>query len=229
MKKIFVIEGTDGSGKQTQTAILYERLTKEGNSVFKTSFPNYNSPSSGPVKEYLSGNISQNPNDISAKAASLFYAVDRYITYKKNIESKYLDDKTLILLDRYVSSNLLHQGSKIIANSNDYDKLDEFANWIYEREFDDLELPRPSAVFFLYVPTEYTLKMMENRKNKITDENKKDIHESNPEHLLNSVKSGLYLAKKLNWHIIECVKDDSLRSIDEIHNEIYDIISNKYL
>lgn len=229
MKKIFVIEGTDGSGKQTQTAKLYERLINEGNEVFKTSFPNYDSQSSGPVKEYLAGNISQSPNDISAKAASLFYAVDRYITYKKDIEEKYLDDKTLILFDRYVSSNLLHQGSKIIANSNDYSKLDEFANWNYEREFGDLELPKPTAVFFLYVPTEYTLKMMEYRKNKITNGEKKDIHESNQEHLVNSVKSGLHLAKKLNWHIIECVKDDKLRTIEDIHEELYGIISSKYL
>ena len=86
MNKIFVIEGTDGSGKQTQTQKTYERLLQDGNKVFKTSFPNYDNPSSGPVKEYLSGNISKNPNDISAKAASLFYAVDRYITYKENIE-----------------------------------------------------------------------------------------------------------------------------------------------
>jgi dTMP kinase len=229
MKKIFVIEGTDGSGKETQTKALFERLTNEGNTIYKTSFPNYNSQSSGPVKEYLSGNISQNPNDISAKAASLFYAVDRYITYKEEIEKIYNDDKTIILLDRYVSSNLLHQGSKIIANSDDYTKLDEFTNWIYEREFGDLELPKPNEVFFLYVPTQYTLKMMENRKNKITNNDKKDIHESDTNHLLNSVKSGLYLAKKLNWNIIECIKDDKLRSIEDIHEEIYGIIKSKYL
>lgn len=229
MKKIFVIEGTDGSGKETQTAALYERLIKEGNEVYKTSFPNYPSESSGPVKLYLSGKISQNPNDISAKAASMFYAVDRYITYKTQIEEKYNDDKTLILLDRYVSSNLLHQGSKIIANSDDYSKLDEFATWIDEREFGDFELPRPSEVFFLFVPVEYSLKMMENRKNKITDSEKKDIHESNPEHLMNSVKSGLHLAKTLNWNIIECIKDGKLRSIADIHEEIYGIIKNKYL
>lgn len=227
MKKIFVIEGTDGSGKQTQTQKIYERLLKENRKVFKTSFPNYDSQSSGPVKEYLSGNISKNPDDISAKAASMFYAVDRYITYKENIEKYYLDNETIILFDRYVSSNLLHQGGKILKLTNDYSKLDEFANWISEREFKDLALPEPTQVFFLYVPVEYTLKLMKERANKFTHDSKKDIHEMDTEHLKNAAKSGLYLAKKLGWYIVDCVKDGKLRTIEDIHNEIYNVIESK--
>ena len=92
MNKIFVIEGTDGSGKQTQANLIYKRLLESGRDILKTSFPNYENPSSGPVKEYLSGNITKNPNDVSSKAASCFYAVDRYISYKQDIE-KYLDEQ----------------------------------------------------------------------------------------------------------------------------------------
>lgn len=227
MNKIFVIEGTDGSGKQTQTQKIYERLSEEKMKVFKTSFPNYDSQSSGPIKEYLNGNISKDPNDISAKAASMFYAVDRYITYKENIERYYLDNETIILFDRYVSSNLLHQGGKILKQTNDYSKLDEFTNWIYKMEFEDLELPEPTKVFFLYVPVEYTLKLIKTRENKFTHDSKKDIHEMDPEHLKNAAASGLYLAKRQGWYIVECVKDGILRSIEDINNEIYNVIKSE--
>lgn len=224
MKKIFVIEGTDGSGKETQANLIYERLIKDKKDVFKTSFPDYNSQSSGPIKEYLSGAISSNPNDISAKAASCFYAVDRYISYKKNIEQYYKDDKTIILFDRYISSNLLHQGGKILNSTEDFEKLDDFCKWLFKLECNDLELPIPTQVFFLHVPVEFSLSLMKNRENKYSHESKKDIHEIDPNHLKNAEASGLYFAKKLNWQIIECVKDGKLRSIEDINNEIYSII-----
>ena len=225
MNKIFVIEGTDGSGKQTQTQKLYERLIHDGKKVLKTSFPNYDNQSSGPVKEYLSGNISQNPHDISPKAASLFYAVDRYISYKENIEKYYNDNETIILFDRYVSSNLLHQGGKILQQTNDYTELDKFITWLHEREFKDLSLPEPSLVFFLHIPVEYTMKLMKERKNKFTQNDKKDIHEIDENHVYNAINSGLYVAKQLGWCIIECVKDGKLRSIEDINDEIYNHIN----
>lgn len=224
MNKIFVIEGIDGSGKQTQSQRIYDRLINEGKQVFKTSFPAYDNQSSGPVKEYLSGAISSDPNEISAKAASLFYAVDRYISYKERIEKFYKDDSTIILFDRYVSSNLLHQGGKILAKTNSYSDLDEFIDWIEQREFGDLELPKPTCVFFLYIPVEFSLNLMRERKNKFSNEDKKDIHESDENHLVNAANSGLYVAKKLGWNVIECVKDGKLRSIADINDEIYKII-----
>jgi len=226
MKKIFVIEGTDGSGKQTQTEKLYARLISEDIACFKTSFPNYESISSGPVREYLAGNISNNPNDISAKAASAFYAVDRYITFKEKIEKYYNDDKTVILFDRYVSSNLLHQGGKVLGQTGSYDKLNEFADWDYNLEHHDLELPMPTVIFFLYIPVEFTLALMKDRANKITHESKKDIHETDISHLTNASNSGYHLAKKLGWHIVECVRDGKLRDINDIHSEIYNVVIN---
>ena len=221
MNKIFVIEGTDGSGKETQTNRTYEKLIQDGKTVFKTSFPNYDNLSSGPVREYLSGNISTNPNDISAKAASMFYAVDRYITFKENLEDYYKDDKTILLFDRYVSSNLLHQGGKVLKSTGDYSKLDDYISWLENIEHSDLELPKPTKVFFLHLPVEYTLQLMKERKNKFTKSEKKDIHETDKDHLANAINSGLYIAKKLNWCIIECIKDGKLRSIEDINNEIY--------
>ncbi|MEG2348117.1 MAG: thymidylate kinase [Clostridia bacterium] len=225
MNKIFVIEGTDGCGKQTQTELIYKRLLSEKKNVFKTSFPNYSSPSSGPVKEYLSGNISSDSNKISPKAASTFYAVDRYISYKENIETYFKDKSTIILFDRYVSSNLLHQGGKLLSTSNDFSKLDDFSNWIERLEFEDLELPRPTCVFFLHLPLELSLQLMKKRNNKFTGDEKKDIHESDPKHLKNAINSGMYLAKKLNWYIIECSKDGNIRTIEDINDEIYSIIN----
>lgn len=223
MNKIFVIEGTDGSGKQTQTELLYSRLKENGHLVLKSSFPNYDNLSSGPVKEYLSGNISKNPNDISPKAASLFYAVDRYISFKENIEKYYLDEKTIILFDRYVSSNLLHQGAKIYKDNNK-EKLDDFANWLYDIEYKDLELPMPSITFFLHMPVKYSLELMEKRKNKFSNDDKKDIHELSKDHLELAASSGLYFANKLGWSVIECVKDGKIRTTQDINNEIYSIV-----
>jgi len=226
MEKLFVIEGTDGSGKQTQTESLKSALKNIGYNTISFSFPNYESLSSGPVKEYLNGNISPNVNDISAKAASTFYAVDRYITFKKDMESFYKDDKTIIVCDRYTQSNLIHQGSKIIAeNNNDMlQQLDDFSNWLYNLEYGDLKLPKPTATIYLYVPTDFTMSLTKNRANKITKETTKDIHEKDSTHLYNAEKSGLYYAKSQGWHIINCVVNNKMRTIEDISMEILNIV-----
>ncbi len=227
MNKIFVIEGTDGSGKQTQTNLTYEKLQKDSIPVYRTSFPNYESNSSAAVKMYLQGEIAPNANDISERAASTFYAVDRYITYEKDLKKYYEDNKTVILLDRYVSSNLLHQGGKIIGRGDSYTILDEYQEWIENFEFNDMGIPRPTSVFFLYLPAEYSIAAMNTRKNKITNEDKKDIHESDFKHLENACKSGYYLAKKLGWNIIDCLdKDGNRKTPEEVNEEIYSILKN---
>ena len=226
MNKIFVIEGTDGSGKQTQANLIYKRLLESGRDILKTSFPNYENPSSGPVKEYLSGNITKNPNEVSSKAASCFYAVDRYISYKQDIEKYYNDDKTIILFDRYISSNLLHQGGKLLNENNDFSKLDEFSNWVLNLECNDLELPLPTQVFFFFFFVEYSMELMKNRNNKFSHTEKKDILETDKDHLQKAEASGLYYAKKFGWKIIECIKDGKLRSIEDINDEIYSDILN---
>lgn len=223
--KIIVIEGTDGSGKQTQAAVLKARLAKQGYDVYSTSFPNYDSDSSAAVKMYLNGEIRKNATEVSAKAASMFYAIDRYITYKKEIEEIYEERENVIVFDRWVSSNIIHQGSKLIADvKSEYDReiiLADFIRWLDRIEHEDLGVPRADTTIYLYVPLEYTIALREKRANKITGGEKQDIHEADNNYLKNAVDTGLLAAKKLGWQIIECVKDGEMRSIEDIADEIW--------
>ena len=216
MGKLFVIDGTDGSGKQTQIKALKERLEKEGIEFKSVSFPNYESESSALVKIYLNGELSEDPKEISPYIASTFYAADRYITFKKEYE-EYYENGGIILADRYTTSNMVHQAGKI----KDDKEREKFLNWLWDFEFNLYGLPIPTEVFFLNMPTEYAIKLMENRKNKITHEEKKDIHERNPEHMKDAYIEACKLSKKYNWKEIKCVKDEKIRSIEDIHEEIY--------
>lgn len=222
MGKLFVIDGTDGSGKQTQFRKLQERLSEENINYRVVSFPNYESPSSSLVKMYLSGEFGENAKDVSPYIASTFYAADRYITFKKEYE-EYYKNGGIILADRYTTSNMVHQAGKI----KDDKEREKFLNWLWDFEFNLYGLPVPTEIFFLNMPTEYAIKLMENRKNKITKEEKKDIHERSPEHLKDAYEEACKLSKKYNWKEIKCVKDGKIRSIEDIHEEIYQELKNK--
>ena len=222
MGKLFVIDGTDGSGKQTQLEKLKQRLTQEKIEFKSVSFPNYESPSSSLVKIYLNGELSEDPKEISPYIASTFYAADRYITFKKEYE-EYYKNGGIILADRYTTSNMVHQAGKI----KDDKEREKFLNWLWDFEFNLYGLPIPTEVFFLNMPTEYALKLMENRKNKITKEEKKDIHERNQEHMKDAYNEACKLSKKYNWKEIKCVKDGKIRTIEDIHEEIYQEIKSK--
>ena len=228
--KIIVIEGTDGSGKATQTKILMERLEKEGCKVFTTSFPKYESDSSALVKMYLNGEITEKANGVSPKAASVFYAADRYITYKKEMEQLYNSGEYIMLFDRYSGSNIIHQGAKIIsrlANKKMAEmELQNFIMWLYDFEHRDLCIPQPDAVIYLNVPIEYTERLREGRKNKFSGEEKQDVHESDSSHLRNASKAGLMAADMLDWYVVECVKDDEMRTIEDISEEVFNIVKN---
>ncbi len=217
MGKLFVIDGTDGSGKQTQLAKLKERLDKEGIEYKTVSFPNYDSPSSSLVKMYLGGEFGTDPKKISPYIASTFYAADRYATFKKDYE-EYYNNGGIILADRYTTANMVHQAGKI---ENDAER-EKFLNWLWDFEFHLYGLPVPTEVFFLNMPTEYAVKLMENRENKITHESKKDIHERDKNHLQDAYNEACKLVKKYDWYEVKCVKDEKIRSIDEIHEEIFD-------
>lgn len=217
MGKLFVIDGTDGSGKQTQLAKLKERLDKEGIEYKTVSFPNYDSPSSSLVKMYLGGEFGTDPKKISPYIASTFYAADRYATFKKDYE-EYYNNGGIILADRYTTANMVHQAGKI----EDDVEREKFLNWLWDFEFHLYGLPMPTEVFFLNMPTEYAVKLMENRENKITHESKKDIHERDKNHLQDAYNEACKLVKKYDWYEVKCVKDEKIRSIDEIHEEIFD-------
>ena len=216
MGKLFVIDGTDGSGKQTQFQKLQERLDKEGIEYKTVSFPNYDSPSSSLVKMYLSGEFGKNAKDVSPYIASTFYAADRYATYKKDLE-EYYNNGGLILADRYTTANMVHQAGKI----SDEKEREKFLDWLWDFEFNLYGLPVPTEAFFLNMPPEYAFKLMENRKNKFTHEDKKDIHERDKNHIIDSYNAACSLVDKYNWYEVKCVKEDKLRTIEDIHEEIY--------
>lgn len=224
--KIIVIEGTDGSGKQTQTKLLKENLERQGYKVFTTSFPKYDSPSSAAVQMYLGGEIRENPRDISPKAAATFYAVDRYITYKTLIEPIYKEKDAVILFDRYVASNIIHQGAKLIEeNPESEEELKDFISWLDNFEHGDMGIPKADITIFLNVPIETTIKLRENRANKITGGEKQDIHESDNSHLINASLAGNMAGRLLGWHIIECVEGEKMRTIEDIGDEILKTIT----
>ena len=216
MGKLFVIDGTDGSGKQTQFAKLEERLTKDGIDYKTVSFPNYDSPSSSLVKMYLSGEFGKNAKDVSPYIASSFYAADRYATFKKGYK-EYNDNGGIILADRYTTANMVHQAGKIA----DKTERKKFLDWLCDFEFNMYGLPVPTEVFFLNMPVEKSLELIKNRENKFTHQAQKDIHESDPNHLIDAYHAACDVAKEYNWFEIHCMKDGELRAIEDIHEEIY--------
>jgi len=212
---IISIEGTDGAGKHTQQQLLAKSLKEQGYDVFEQSFPNYESDSSAPVKMYLGGEFGASANCLDAYQASTLYAVDRMCTYKKSIEPHY-ENGEIILFDRYVQSNFIHQCSKI----EDEDEKKEFIAWEEDFEYNLLGIPRPNIVFFIEMPVEKSLELARSRADYKTG-GKKDIHEEDPTHLQKSYDNGLNLAKKLGWTIIHCVdENNNLKTIDDIHAEI---------
>lgn len=216
MGKLFVIDGTDGSGKQTQFEKLKESLNKDGIEYKTMSFPNYDSPSSSLVKMYLSGEFGEHAKEISPYIASTFYAADRYATYTKDFKA-YYENGGILLADRYTTGNMMHQAGKI----DNKEEREKFLNWLWDFEFQLYGLPVPTEVFFLKMPPEKALKLIENRKNKFTHGTKKDIHERDKNHIIDSFNAACDVAKKYDWFTVECVKKDHIRTIDDIHEEIY--------
>lgn len=223
MGKLFVIDGTDGSGKQTQLQKLKERLDEEKIDYRVVSFPNYDSKTSTLVKMYLSGEFGKNAKEISPYIASTFYAADRYATFQTEYK-EYYENGGIILADRYTTSNMVHQAGKI----KDKKERDKFLKWLWDFEFNLYGLPIPTKVFFLNMPVEKSLELIANRENKFTHDTKKDIHESDKEHLLDAYSAACDVAKDYNWHEVICVKDNEIRTIEEIHEEIYNVIK-KYI
>ena len=216
MGKLFVIDGTDGSGKQTQFQQLQESLLKDGIDYKVVSFPNYDSPSSALVQMYLSGEFGENAKEISPYIASTFYAADRYATFQTGYK-KYYEDGGIILADRYTTANMVHQAGKI----KDEKEREKFLNWLWDFEFNLYGLPVPNEVFFLNMPVEKSIELMNDRENKFTHQKKKDIHERDVNHLKDAYEAACDVSKKYNWYEIKCVKNNEIRTIEDIHQEIY--------
>ncbi|KAI3345018.1 dTMP kinase [Clostridium botulinum] len=219
--KLIIIEsGSDASGKATQAKKLYERLLEEGYNIKKITYPNYDSPACMPVKMYLSGEFGNKPEDVNAYVASTFFAIDRFASYNKEWKEFY-DNGGIIISDRYTTSNMVHQAVKM-----DEEEKDKYLDWLYNLEFNLYKLPVPDCVMFLDVLPEISQKLMKDRNNKFTGEKEKDIHENNKDYLAKSYYNSLEIVERYNWDKIKCNDGDNLKTIEEIHEEIYKKVKN---
>lgn len=215
--KLIVIEGTDGSGKKTQAALLIERLQKEGLKAVSKSFPQYGTKSAGPVEEFLSGKYGS-PVEGNPYASSVFYAVDRFDLSQEL--KKLLAEGLIVILDRYVDSNVGHQGGKI----KDPKEREKYVEWLYDFEYKILGIPRPNLTLILHVPAEINEKLIPQKQ---TLFNVEKSHELGLEHLKNTEASYLWLAKKYpeDHMVIECIEDEALLSPEKIHEKVWDTIN----
>ena len=216
MGKLIVLEGTDGSGKSTQFAFLKQRMEREHAEFRTIVFPQYAEPSSALIRMYLGGEFGKNPKDVNAYAASTFYAVDRYASYRK-VWGDYYQQGGVILSDRYTTSNAVHQASKLHEAARAL-----FFRWLYDLEFTRMGLPAPDLVLYLDMPTELSERLMRQREQ--NTHTHADIHEKDLEYLRVCRRTGLEAAAFYGWRVISCAKDGEVRSVEEIHEEIYTLV-----
>lgn len=223
MKKgvFIVLDGTDGSGKGTQTTKLVERLKLEGYQVETADFPQYGKKSAGAVEEYLNGNYGT-PQEVGPYRASIFYAVDRYDASFK-IRS-WIDEGKIVICNRYVTANMGHQGSKI----TDEKELSEYLEWLHHLEYHIFNIPKPDLNIILHVTAETSQRLVDMKDaREYVGGKKRDIHEADINHLKSAEKTYLKIANMdpRYYRLVECEEDDKLLSVDEIHNKIWEIIN----
>ena len=216
--KIILIEGTDCSGKETQSILLEKKLNELGKKCVHFGFPMYDTPTGKIVGGPYLGNpdislgfFPEGADQVDPHIASLYYAADRKYNMTKILP--YLEDGYYVILDRYTTSNLAHQGSKI------HDKDERFLmyQWIDKLEYWLLQLPKPDQTIFLHMPYQYSLELKKNRKSL-------DEHERSAEHLKNAEESYIELSEMYNWKRIECVKDGNIRDVEDINQEILEYL-----
>jgi len=213
MGKLIVIEGTDGSGKSTQFSLLTQRLESEERAFRRLVFPRYSEPSSALIRMYLGGEFGTDPKAVNSYAASAFYAVDRYASYKQDWE-KYYAEGGVVVSDRYTTSNAVHQASKEPPENRE-----AFLKWLYDFEYNLLGLPKPDLTIYLDVTTDCTEKLMRHREQETNT--KADIHEQDMNYLATCRQAGREAAAYSGWTVIQCVRDGAMRSVEDIHQEIY--------
>lgn len=216
MGKLFVIDAPDGAGKATQVARLEQRLVNEGYKVKVVSYPTYGKEHCVFVEMYLRGDFGKKPSDVSPKCASTFYALNRYADFMTDWKKDY-EDGVIILADRYTTSNMIHQAAKFETNA----EKEDFTTWVADYEYNILGIPKPTAVFYLDVAPEISAGLRENRMNKMDGTNTKDIHEADLAYMKASYDTALYLAKHQQWLPIQCVSNNTIESVDTIHEKIY--------
>lgn len=210
--KLIVLEGTDGSGKATQAKMLCDALRARGEDAMLITFPDYESDSSALVKMYLAGAFGQNVNDVNAYAASCFYSVDRYASYRTRWGGFYRAGGTVVA-DRYTTSNAVHQCAKLPRA-----EWDAYLAWLFDFEYGKIAIPRPDLVIYLDADPAVTRRLMTERYH--GDETKKDLHEKDAAYLARSAQAGRYCAQRLGWQRVACTQDGAMRGIPAIHADI---------
>lgn len=217
--RLIVVEGLDGSGKSTQVSLLKAKLESDGTPVRQIKLPDYDDPSSTLVKMYLGGEFGKNPEDVNVYAASSFYAVDRYASFRRHWQKDY-ENGTLILADRYTTSNAVHQAVKLPES-----EWENYLSWLSDYEYNKLGIPAPDAVIFLDMPVAVSQKLMTARYN--GEETKKDVHEANVAYLNACHKAALFAAEKLGWYVVPCADGEKPLPIAQIHERVYEIVKKK--
>lgn len=222
MSKFIVIDGTDGSGKGTQTKELEKKLLADGYDVLVVDFPQYGHKSCALVEEYLNGAYGS-ASEVNAYQASVFYAVDRFAAKKQMYE--HLDKGGVILSNRYVSSNQIHQSGKI----SDERELEKFLLWLDNFEYEIMGIPRPDKVYFLDVPPQVSDSLVESKEARayIEQGKTKDIHEADAGHILDAYNRACDLVDEYDeWEHITCLDADAqMRSIESIADELYERVT----
>lgn len=211
--KLIVIEGLDGSGKSTQINILAEKVSQKNFEYKQIKLPNYDGDSSALVKMYLAGEFGKNPEDVNAYAASAFYAVDRFASFKTIWKDDYENGK-VILADRYTTSNAYHQMIK-----QPRENWDNYIEWLEDFEYEKIGIPKPDLVIYLDMPVDISQKLMSKRYE--GNESKKDVHEANVNYLNACREAASYAADKMGWVKISCAEGENARSIESIADEIW--------
>ena len=210
--KLIVFEGTDGSGKSTQFKLLCQRLEQEDISFRRLVFPQYQEPSSALLRMYLGGEFGSHPSDVNPYAASTFYAVDRYASWKK-VWGDYYRNGGLVLSDRYTTSNAVHQASKLPEGERR-----EFLDWLFDLEYHRMGLPAPDLVLYLDLPTEVSEKMLRRREQATATA--ADIHEQDGDYLRRCRESARQIARDLGWSVVDCAAGDAPRTVEDIRQEV---------
>ena len=216
--KLIVIEGLDGSGKSTQVEALKARLLKEGVDLQQIKLPDYEDPSSTLVRMYLGGEFGSHPEDVNVYAASSFYAVDRYASFKRHWKAAY-DAGTLILADRYTTSNAVHQTVKLPKT-----QWKQYLQWLSDYEYEKMGIPKPDLVIYLDMPVDISQKLMSARYH--GEEAKKDVHEADVAYLKSCHEAAMFAAKELGWHVVTCSDGEKPYSVEAIHAAVFRIVQD---
>ena len=218
--KFIVIDGTDGSGKGTQTELLVKRLEAEGHAVAMADFPRYGERSAVLVEDYLNGKFGS-AQEVGPYRASIFYACDRYAASFEI--KKWLEEGKIVISNRYVSANMGHQSGKI----KEIPEVDKFLTWLENLEYGIFEIPKPDATILLYMPVEIGQQLVDKKGDRdYVGGTKRDIHEADLGHLTDAASAYLYVAKKYSWPTIQCAPDGELRTREDIAEELWNLVMN---